>query len=59
MTGRRLTTAQALLDFLAAQFVERDGHERQFVAGVFGIFGHGNVAGIGEALASGSPGRCE
>jgi 3D-(3,5/4)-trihydroxycyclohexane-1,2-dione acylhydrolase (decyclizing) len=42
--------AQALVRFLAAQFVERDGVEHRFVNGCFGIFGHGNVAGIGEAL---------
>jgi 3D-(3,5/4)-trihydroxycyclohexane-1,2-dione acylhydrolase (decyclizing) len=46
----RLTAAQALLRFLAAQYVERDGVEHRFFAGCFGIFGHGNVAGIGEAL---------
>ncbi len=46
----RLTTAQALVRFLAAQYVERDGAERRFFAGVFAIFGHGNVAGLGEAL---------
>ena len=46
----RLTTAQALIRFLAAQRVERDGVEQQFFAGCFGIFGHGNVAGIGQAL---------
>ena len=48
--GERLTMAQALVRFLAAQKVERDGIERPFFAGVFGIFGHGNVAGIGQAL---------
>ncbi|HSR22688.1 MAG TPA: 3D-(3,5/4)-trihydroxycyclohexane-1,2-dione acylhydrolase (decyclizing), partial [Candidatus Eisenbacteria bacterium] len=42
--------AQALVRFLAAQRVERDGVERPFFAGCFGIFGHGNVAGIGQAL---------
>jgi 3D-(3,5/4)-trihydroxycyclohexane-1,2-dione acylhydrolase (decyclizing) len=42
--------AQALVLFLAAQRVERDGKERPFFAGVFGIFGHGNVAGVGQAL---------
>jgi 3D-(3,5/4)-trihydroxycyclohexane-1,2-dione acylhydrolase (decyclizing) len=42
--------AQALVRFLAAQFVERDGVEQRFVNGCFGIFGHGNVAGVGEAL---------
>ena len=46
----RLTVAQALVRFLAAQLVERDGVTRPFFAGVFGIFGHGNVAGIGQAL---------
>jgi 3D-(3,5/4)-trihydroxycyclohexane-1,2-dione acylhydrolase (decyclizing) len=46
----RLTAAQALVRFLAAQHVERDGVEHRFFAGCFGIFGHGNVAGMGEAL---------
>jgi 3D-(3,5/4)-trihydroxycyclohexane-1,2-dione acylhydrolase (decyclizing) len=46
----RLTAAQALVRFLAAQHVERDGVELRFFGGCFGIFGHGNVAGIGEAL---------
>ena len=46
----RLTAAQALVRFLAAQHVERDGVEHRFFGGCFGIFGHGNVAGIGEAL---------
>ena len=46
----RLTAAQALIRFLAQQYVERDGVEHRFFAGCFGIFGHGNVAGIGEAL---------
>ncbi|MBG0826198.1 3D-(3,5/4)-trihydroxycyclohexane-1,2-dione acylhydrolase (decyclizing) [Planomonospora sp. ID67723] len=47
----RLTVAQALVRFLAGQWSERDGVEQRLVAGVFGIFGHGNVAGIGQALA--------
>lgn len=47
---RRLTTAQAIIQFLKAQFVSRDGSENAFFAGCFGIFGHGNVAGIGQAL---------
>jgi len=47
---RRLTMAQALIEFLKQQYVERDGVENRFFAGCFGIFGHGNVAGIGEAL---------
>jgi 3D-(3,5/4)-trihydroxycyclohexane-1,2-dione acylhydrolase (decyclizing) len=46
----KLTAAQALVRFLSRQFVERDGVEHQFFGGCFGIFGHGNVAGIGEAL---------
>ncbi len=46
----RLTMAQALVRFLAAQHVERDGVEQPFFAGCFGIFGHGNVAGVGQAL---------
>jgi len=50
METRRLTTAQALITFLKNQHVERDGNERPFFAGVWGIFGHGNVAGIGQAL---------
>ena len=47
---RRLTTAQAIVAFLRAQHVERDGERERFFAGVLGIFGHGNVAGLGEAL---------
>ena len=50
METRRLTTAQALITFLKNQHVERDGNERPFFAGVWGIFGHGNVAGVGQAL---------
>ena len=46
----RLTMAQALTRFLANQYVERDGAEHRFFAGVSGIFGHGNVAGMGQAL---------
>jgi 3D-(3,5/4)-trihydroxycyclohexane-1,2-dione acylhydrolase (decyclizing) len=42
--------AQALVRFLANQYVERDGQEQRFFAGCFGIFGHGNVAGVGQAL---------
>lgn len=41
---------QAIVQFLQQQYVERDGTETQFFAGMFGIFGHGNVAGIGQAL---------
>lgn len=48
--GRRLTVAQALVRFLAGQYTERDGARQRLVAGCWGIFGHGNVAGIGQAL---------
>ncbi len=47
---QRLTMAQALIAFLKNQYVERDGQEQPFFAGCFGIFGHGNIAGIGQAL---------
>ncbi|MCP5111039.1 MAG: 3D-(3,5/4)-trihydroxycyclohexane-1,2-dione acylhydrolase (decyclizing) [bacterium] len=47
---RRLTAAQAIIQFLKQQYVERDGNKRKFFEGCFGIFGHGNVAGIGQAL---------
>ncbi|MBI3961981.1 MAG: 3D-(3,5/4)-trihydroxycyclohexane-1,2-dione acylhydrolase (decyclizing) [Deinococcus sp.] len=50
MKTRRLTMAQATIEFLKQQYVERDGQEVPFFAGIFGIFGHGNVAGLGEAL---------
>lgn len=50
MSTTRLTTAQALIRFLGSQYVERDGERQPFFAGCFGIFGHGNVAGIGQAL---------
>ena len=46
----RLTVAQATVRFLANQYVEREGERSKFFAGCFGIFGHGNVAGIGQAL---------
>ena len=46
----QLTTAQAVIRFLKNQFVERDGMQNKFFAGVWGIFGHGNVAGLGQAL---------
>ncbi len=47
---KRLTTAQATILFLQNQYVERDGKEQVFFGGCFGIFGHGNVAGLGQAL---------
>ena len=46
----RLTVAQATIRFLANQYVEHDGVRSKFFAGCFGIFGHGNVAGLGQAL---------
>lgn len=46
----RLTVAQALVRFLSVQYSERDGQEQRLIAGCFGIFGHGNVAGVGQAL---------
>lgn len=46
----RLTTAQAIIKYIDKQYIERDGVEHKFINGVFGIFGHGNVAGIGQAL---------
>ena len=50
MKTRRLTMAQALVLFLKNQFVERDGQETRFFAGAWGIFGHGCIAGVGQAL---------
>jgi 3D-(3,5/4)-trihydroxycyclohexane-1,2-dione acylhydrolase (decyclizing) len=50
MSTIRLTVAQALVRFLACQYSERDGVRQRFFAGCFGIFGHGNVAGVGQAL---------
>jgi 3D-(3,5/4)-trihydroxycyclohexane-1,2-dione acylhydrolase (decyclizing) len=50
MKTRRLTMAQALVCFLKNQFVERDGEETRFFAGAWGIFGHGCIAGVGQAL---------
>ncbi len=50
MTTKRLTMSQALVLYLSKQYSERDGHEQPFFAGAWGIFGHGNVAGVGQAL---------
>ncbi|MEV4873263.1 3D-(3,5/4)-trihydroxycyclohexane-1,2-dione acylhydrolase (decyclizing) [Streptomyces syringium] len=47
---RRLTVAQALVTFLAHQYTERDGRRQRLIDACWGIFGHGNVAGIGQAL---------
>ncbi len=50
MNTVRLTVGQAVVRFCAAQYVERDADEHRFIAGFWGIFGHGNVAGLGQAL---------
>jgi len=50
MSTVRLTVAQACLKYLKMQYTERDGKEQAFFAGCFGIFGHGNLAGFGQAL---------
>jgi 3D-(3,5/4)-trihydroxycyclohexane-1,2-dione acylhydrolase (decyclizing) len=46
----RLTTAQALVRYLQAQYSERDGHTQRAIPAIFGIFGHGNVLGLGQAI---------
>ena len=50
MATIRLTVAQAVVRFLAHQYSERDGVQQRLIPGCFGIFGHGNVAGVGQAL---------
>ena len=50
MSTERLTVAQALVKYLTAQHTERDGQIQGFFGGCFGMFGHGNVAGMGQAL---------
>ncbi len=50
MTTKRLTVAQATIEFLKNQYSSRDGADQPFFAGCFGIFGHGNLAGFGQAL---------
>jgi len=50
MEARKLTTSQAIVEFLKNQYIKRDGIEHRLINGVFGIFGHGNVAGLGQAL---------
>ncbi len=50
MGTQRMTMAQALLQFLDNQYLEVDGEEYKFFEGIFGIFGHGNVVGLGEAI---------
>jgi 3D-(3,5/4)-trihydroxycyclohexane-1,2-dione acylhydrolase (decyclizing) len=56
MATIRLTAAQALIRHLEAQFVEVDGAQVPYFAGVWAVFGHGNVAGLGEALAAAGEG---
>ncbi|MEU6756305.1 3D-(3,5/4)-trihydroxycyclohexane-1,2-dione acylhydrolase (decyclizing) [Streptomyces sp. NPDC046685] len=51
----RLTVAQALVRFLARQYTERDGRRHRLIAATWGIFGHGNVAGVGQALLEEGP----
>lgn len=58
MATIRLTTSQALVKFLNEQYVEFDGKQERFVKGIFTIFGHGNVLGLGQALEE-NPGRLE
>lgn len=55
MSTRRLTVAQALIAFLTRQYTERDGHRQRLVSATWGIFGHGNVAGVGQALVESAP----
>jgi len=50
MGSTRLTTGQALVRHMAQQYVERDQVQQRFIAGIWGIFGHGNVAGLGQAI---------
>ena len=50
MNTVRLTTAQAIVRYLQAQWSERDGDRRRLIPGMWGIFGHGNVIGLGQAL---------
>ncbi len=53
MNRERLTMSQALVKFLDNQYIEVDGVESKFVSGMFGIFGHGCVVGVGQALEQG------
>ncbi len=50
MSTIRLTVGQAVVRYLSQQYTERDGREQRFIRGMFGILGHGNVAGLGQAL---------
>ncbi|MER7662410.1 MULTISPECIES: 3D-(3,5/4)-trihydroxycyclohexane-1,2-dione acylhydrolase (decyclizing) [unclassified Streptomyces] len=55
MSTRRLTVAQALVAFLSRQYTERDGRRTRLINATWGIFGHGNVAGLGQALLESGP----
>lgn len=55
MATVRLTTGQAVINYLANQYVERDGVETRFFAGLWGIFGHGNIGGIAQAVQQYGP----
>ena len=46
----KLTVAQAIIQYLNNQYIDVDGNENKFFSGCFGILGHGNVAGIGQAI---------
>jgi 3D-(3,5/4)-trihydroxycyclohexane-1,2-dione acylhydrolase (decyclizing) len=46
----RLTVGQAVVQFIANQYAERDGRENRFIEGIWGIFGHGNVSGLGQGI---------
>src|SRR5207244_9872794 len=48
--SNRLTVGQALVRFVAKQYVERDGRQNRFIEGFWGIFGHGNVSGLGQGI---------
>ena len=50
MATQRLTLAQAIIKYLINQHVERDGHQNEFFGGTWGIFGHGNIGGVAQAL---------
>lgn len=50
MSTKRMTMAQALVTYLSNQYIERDGETQRLIAGMLGIFGHGNVSGLGQAL---------
>ena len=51
----RLTLGQVIVRFMQNQYVERDGHEQPFFAGCWGIFGHGNIGGVAQALQQYGP----